>query len=264
VDLRELGAALVDLVLPAECGGCSAPPTVGAWCARCAERLGEPSRVALPDGPAVLAAGRYAGPLRTALLRYKERGRRDLAVPLARHLGPVLDAVLAEGLIPGGGAAAEELPERLRGGVDATRTPSAGTDRAALLPNTWLVPAPSRPAAARARGGDHVARLARALAAERPDVRVAQALALARRTRDSVGLDAAERAANLAGRLRVRDAALPPAGSWVVLMDDIVTTGATLRACRAALAEVDIRVGAVVALCDATSGREDHEHPAAS
>jgi predicted amidophosphoribosyltransferase len=268
VDLRELSGALVDLVLPAECGGCAASPTVGAWCARCAERLGEPSWVALPDGPAVLAAGRYAGPLRTALLRYKERGRRDLAVPLARHLGPVLDAVQAEGLIPGagpgGGAGAEARPERLRGGVGATRPPRAGTDRAALPPITWLVPAPSRPAAARARGGDHVARLARALAAERPDVRVAPALALARRTRDSVGLDAAERAANLAGRLRVRDAVLPPAGSWVVLMDDIVTTGATLRACHAALAEVDIRVGAAVALCDATSGREDHEHPAAS
>jgi len=68
VDLRELGAALVDLVLPCECGGCAAPPTVGAWCARCAQRLGAPSWVALPDGPAVLAAGRYAGPLRTALL----------------------------------------------------------------------------------------------------------------------------------------------------------------------------------------------------
>lgn len=272
VDLRELGAALVDLVLPAQCGGCAAPPTVGAWCARCAERLGEPLWVALPDGPAVLAAGRYAGPLRTALLRYKERGRRDLAVPLARHLGPVLDALLAGGLIPeagpsagpGGGAGAGGGPERLRGGVGAARPPSAGIDRASLPRITWLVPAPSRPAAARARGGDHVARLARALAAERPDVRVAQALALARRTRDSVGLDAAERAANLAGRLRVQHAVLPPAGSWVVLMDDIVTTGATLRACRAALAEVDIRVGAAVALCDATSGRDDHEHPAAS
>ena len=230
-----MGAALVDLVLPAECGGCAAPPTVGAWCARCAERLGAPFWVAVPGGPAVLAAGRYAGPLRTALLRYKERGRRDLAAPLARHLGPALDAVLAEGPAPDSGS-----PRTL-----------------------WLVPAPSRPAAARARGGDHVARLARALAADRPDVRVAQALALARRTRDSVGLDAAQRVANLSGRLRVKHAALPPSGSWLVLMDDIVTTGATLRACRAALAEAGVRSGAAVALCDATSGRDDHEHPSA-
>jgi predicted amidophosphoribosyltransferase len=109
-----------------------------------------------------------------------------------------------------------------------------------------------------------VARLARALAAARPDIRVAQALALARRTRDSVGLDAAERAANLAGALRVRHAALPPPGSRVVLLDDVVTTGATLCACRDTLAAVGITVEAAVALCDATSGRDDHEHLGAS
>ena len=229
VDIRELGTALVDLVLPAECAGCAAPPGVGAWCARCVERLGAPAWIALPGGPVVLTAGRYTGPLRTALLRYKERGRRDLAAPLARHLLPSLDAVVRDH--PGG---------------------------------TWLVPAPSRPAAARARGGDHVARLARAVAAARPDLRVARALALARRTRDSVGLDAPQRAANLAGRLHVRHAALPPPGSRVVLVDDIVTTGATLRACRAALAGVGITADAAVALCDATSGRDDHEHPTAS
>jgi predicted amidophosphoribosyltransferase len=169
--------------------------------------------------------------LRTALLRYKERGRRDLAVPLARHLGRALDALSTDGSEPGA---------------------------------LWLVPAPSRPAAARARGGDHVARLARALAVDHPDVRVVQALALARRTRDSVGLDAAERAANLVGRLRVRHAALPPSGSSVVLMDDIVTTGATLRACRSALADACVHARAAIALCDATSGRDDHEHPTAS
>ena len=229
VDVRGLATALVDLVLPAECAGCTAPPEVGAWCALCVHRLGAPAWVVLPGGPVVLTAGRYTGPLRTALLRYKERGRRDLAAPLARHLLPALEEV-------------------------APGPPGA----------TWLVPAPSRPAAARARGGDHVARLARTAAAARPHFRVTQALALARNTRDSVGLDAAQRTANLAGRLRVRYGALPPSGSRVVLVDDIVTTGATLSACRAALADVGVAAESAVALCDATSGRDDHEHSTAS
>ena len=116
----------------------------------------------------------------------------------------------------------------------------------------WLVPAPSRPAAARARGGDHVARLCRAVAARRSGVRVARPLRLHRRVRDSVGLDAEQRAANLAGRVRVRPAALPRFGT-VVLVDDVVTTGATLRTCRDALAGAGVGVVAAAVLCDATA-----------
>jgi predicted amidophosphoribosyltransferase len=229
---RELLAALVDLVLPAECAACGAPSP--PWCAACRTRLGPSSTPWLPGGPEVLAVGRYTGPLRSALLRYKERGRRDLAAPLATLLAVALDGLVPP---PAGGAAAD----------------------------VRLVPAPSRRAAARARGGDHVLRLCRLLAAARPDVRVARPLSLVGGVRDSVGLDAGQRAANLAGRVRVRRERLPPEGAVVVLVDDVITTGATLAACRNALAAAGVAAYGALVLCDATKAptrapAQGHDH----
>jgi predicted amidophosphoribosyltransferase len=213
--LRTAASSLIDLVLPADCAGCGAPEA--PWCGSCTIQLGSSEAPELPGGPPVVAAGHYTGPLRTALLRYKERGRRDLARPLAARLVGPLRAL----------------------------APPTG-------PPVWLVPAPSRPAAARARGGDHVLRLCRALSAQCTDVRVAHPLHLDRRARDSVGLDAAQRAANLAGRISVRSGRLPPVPGRVLIVDDIITTGATLRECRSVLAAAGAAAAGALVLCDAT------------
>jgi predicted amidophosphoribosyltransferase len=79
----------------------------------------------------VWALARYTGPVRAAIVAGKERGRRDLP--------PTLGLALGRGLV------------RLR--------------RSGVLPGAlWLVPAPSRRSAARARGGDPVTAMARAAA----------------------------------------------------------------------------------------------------
>jgi predicted amidophosphoribosyltransferase len=213
---RTLAGALLDLLLPGACGGCGALGP--GWCAACSAQLGPSSSPVLPGGPVTVAVGRYRAPLRTAVLAYKERGRRDLASPLARLLAGALPAAAP----PGG---------------------------------WWLVPAPSRRAAARARGGDHVLRLCRHLAHADRRLHVAAALRLSRQARDSVGLDAAQRAQNLAGRLRTRASALPPPGAAVLLVDDVITTGATLQACRGALVRTGCAVTGAVVLADATPGR---------
>jgi predicted amidophosphoribosyltransferase len=167
-------------------------------------------------GMDVCAAAAYEGSLRAALIAYKEHGRHDLAAPLGELLAQA--------------ASAADRPN------DAV-----------------LVPVPSTAAASRARGGDHVLRLAKAAASD-CGLRVVQALSFARAVEDSAGLSRADRAANLRGAMTSRP---PPSGQQTaVLVDDIVTTGATVREARRAL------TGAGWAVCGAAAVASTPRHAA--
>ncbi|WP_284747638.1 ComF family protein [Amycolatopsis sp. RTGN1] len=239
---------LLDLLIPARCAGCGAR---GApCCARCAGVWGSVSevvRVPVTGVARVFALARYRGVARRLLIAYKERGRRDLANSLGRALAEAL-VVLPLRKTPGLSEARDRPPAR-------PAHPFAGVRESAWAPavrSICLVPAPSRRSAARVRGGPHVERLAAAAAsvlAERGfEVAVAPALELTGGARDAVGLDRAERVANLAGRLRFREAGRPPPGFPVVVLDDVITTGATAAACVRALAGEGIEVAAVLTL----------------
>jgi predicted amidophosphoribosyltransferase len=97
-----------------------------------------------------------------------------------------------------------------------------------------------------------VSRLANAaastLAARGFEVAVAPALELTGGARDAVGLNRAQRAANLATHMRFHPAARPPPGFPVVILDDVITTGATAAACARTLAAEGIAVAAVLTL----------------
>jgi len=113
-------------------------------------------------------------------------------------------------------------------------------------PAPVIVAVPSTRAARRRRGYDPVLRLARAGGC-RPQRGV---LVHVRDVRDSASLSAADRARNLSGALAVAPAVKHQLrGRTVVLIDDVVTTGATLSECARALraAGATVPAAAVIA-----------------
>ena len=105
-----------------------------------------------------------------------------------------------------------------------------------------LVPVPLHQARLRGRGFNQALLLARALARRRRLIVAPRALRRTRLTRAQPGLGAAARRRNLAAAFTTRSPEAV-AGKAVVLIDDVLTTGATADACaRALLAAGAMRV----------------------
>jgi ComF family protein len=141
----------------------------------------------------------YAGPVRSALHELKYGGEQRLAVPL--------------------GIAVARRWSRVGVG---TRV---------------VVPVPVHADRERRRGYDQAALIA-AVAAEHLDLPMTRALERGRATIAQFELGRDQRATNVAGAFRLRrsdGAASAITGRWVLLVDDVVTTGATLAACGVAL-----------------------------
>ncbi|MDP3967365.1 MAG: phosphoribosyltransferase family protein [Nocardioides sp.] len=234
-----------DLVLGSSCAGCGAPGRL--VCRRCAAALPRAGRAARPSPcPAGLvptfAAGVYDGMLRALVLGHKERGQLAAGRALGVLLAVAVRTLLAQGAGPGA-------------------VPGATV--------VVLVPVPSQRATVRARGVDATTRMTRAGARELRrgggTVVVLPLLAVRRGTRDQGGLTSTERAANLRGRMwvrpRPRDRLTRLGPVRVVLCDDVVTTGSTLREAQRALERSGVPVAGAATVA-ATVRRRVGSRPA--
>ncbi|MET8183678.1 ComF family protein [Streptomyces sp. NPDC005336] len=282
--MRSWWQEIADLVLPADCAGCGRPG--GTLCDRCREALrGSGARRVLPSPvppglPVVHAAVEYADEARAVLLAHKERGVLRLAWPLGEALAGAVRAVCGARPALGGEAKGRVAVEResarrprglssicgyRRTGGRARSTVDRGQPRPkaggglsapeanrALGKPLLLVPVPSARRAVGARGHDPARRIALAAAGVlrgggRP-VRVPAVLRQLRRVTDQSGLGARQRRANVSGALGVVPGGdrLLAAGP-VVLVDDLMTTGASLaEAARAVTAAGGRVAGAAV------------------
>ncbi|MEU5644043.1 ComF family protein [Streptomyces milbemycinicus] len=230
---------IAGLVLPTGCAGCGRPG--GALCGRCHAALcGAGARPVRPSPPPpglppVHAAVAYEDEARAVLLAHKERGELRLAAALGEALA---------------GAVSVACP-RPRPRPHFHRRPHLHRRNWSWWP-LLLVPVPSARRAVAARGHDPARRIALAAAGVlRRGGRPARVLPVLRQLRavtDQAGLDARQRLENLTGAL----GAAPGCGRLlaegpVVLVDDLMTTGASLaEAARAVRAAGGPVVGAAV------------------
>lgn len=220
--------AAADLVFPRGCAVCGAAVSPASPWPLCPSCVGHLVPMAEPRccrcGKTLLSEHQLCTRCRQASFHF---GR---AIPVYRYAGTVKSAIL---VWKGGD----------RRSLSRLFARSLHTALSEHFPGAVLVPVPPRPGKVRTRGWDQVDDVARILERQYGWA-VLRALARVGRARAQKTLGLAERASNLSGSIVVTR----PLVSSVpyVLVDDIITTGATLDSCaRALLSKGAVSVNAV-------------------
>ena len=231
---RAAGASLLDLFLPRACVSCRRlldAGDEGPVCGRCWTRLQELHHP---------RCERCGHPVRHEKCKWCEllppfvRAARSVCWIPGRTGAPIVHALKYGGWSTVAGGMAERMA-RLSWPDDV------------IQERTALVPVPLAPVRERERGYNQSALLARALAAKWELPVWDRALERVRATRTQTRLTPDERRGNVSGAFRVPEsAAADLRGTHLVLVDDVITTGATLTACAAELFGAGARVISIV------------------
>lgn len=218
--LRDWWISSVNLLFPPHCAGCGNSGT--DWCVHCDNetvriekpfclRCGRPhsqvvrkcsSCFEYPDKLRVRSYARYQGSLIKALLQLKYRPNRRLSALMARWLAEVLEAANWQATL----IAAVPLSSKRR----------------------------------RSRGYNQSALIARELSAIMGLAYASRAISRRRQTKSQVGLDPSARWQNVHQAFRAQPTQVD--GHAIILVDDLITTGATLSACAEALVHAGARM----------------------
>lgn len=219
---QRLLSSLLEFALPQRCPGCGAP-------ARADRVLCEPCRSRIP---------RLLTPLCSRCLLAGDDPSGCRRHPKRRVFVPWVNDERASAIV-----------HALKYGARPAVARTLGAELASAVPPEWrrselLVALPLHAARERERGYNQAASLAEALADTLAIPHLRGALLRPRRTRAQAQLGRTARRDNVAGAFEVTDPARL-AGRRVLVVDDVMTTGATLDECLAALERAGAKAAGV-------------------
>ena len=230
-------SACSSLVFSIRCPSCQKPSKATfkelGICPKCRDSIKTEVSITYRGRLQIFAGSDYSPNLSRVILAAKEENQIQARIFLAKQLSQSLEKALKD----------------------------ISINRSQRIEDVVIIPIPSRKSADRRRGFAHIELLVNQLMEmnETLNIRVLNCLSHSRKISDQTSLNFNERAMNMKGAFAVDQAMhfefypIKNSNSAVFLVDDLVTSGATVQAADLALSNLGARVDGVLASC-ATAG----------